>query len=120
MSPVFSVYAERMTRLPSDSRTDERLGHIRELDGVRGIAVLAILLLHFYDPVAAANPFGSTVTGIIRLCAGGVDLFFVLSGFLITRILVASKDASNYFRVFYARRILRIFPLYFTVIAAFF
>lgn len=100
--------------------TPPRLGHITELDGVRGLAVLVILLLHFYDPVEAAKPFGTVIAGLIHLCAGGVDLFFVLSGFLITRILIVSKGASNYFRAFYARRILRIFPLYFAVLAVFF
>lgn len=104
----------------ADEQRQPRLNHIAELDGARGIAVLAILLLHFYDPVIAAKPFGSLVASVLPLCAGGVDLFFVLSGFLITRILVASKGASNYFQAFYARRILRIFPLYFHVVAIFF
>ncbi len=97
----------------------ELLRHVPELDGVRGIAVLMVMILHFYDPVEARSPFGP-LTKLIENGGAGVDLFFVLSGFLITGILVSSKAAANYFRAFYARRALRIFPLYVVVTATFF
>jgi peptidoglycan/LPS O-acetylase OafA/YrhL len=84
--------------------------HIAALDGLRGIAVLAVMAYHFslgHLPYAG-RLFGSGWTG--------VDLFFVLSGFLITRILNESKGRHQFFLNFYARRTLRIFPLYFGVL----
>jgi peptidoglycan/LPS O-acetylase OafA/YrhL len=97
----------------------EILPHIPELDGLRGLAILAVMLCHFHDPVEQAAPFGFLST-LISHGGAGVDLFFVLSGYLITSILVSTKGAQNYFRAFYARRALRIFPLYFLVVPLFF
>lgn len=85
------------------------------LDGVRGIAILTVLLGHLTD-------YGGMRPGVaidrlyhhLAMLGGlGVDLFFVLSGFLITGILLDAKGKPSYFRNFYARRILRIFPLYY-------
>ncbi|MGK0185208.1 MAG: peptidoglycan/LPS O-acetylase OafA/YrhL [Verrucomicrobiales bacterium] len=90
--------------------------HIPCLDGVRGVAVLLVLCRHLL-PV---EPIGFIPLEYARkvLEAGwiGVDLFFVLSGFLITGILLDTRGSNRSFRNFYARRSLRIFPLYFFVL----
>lgn len=96
-------------------------GHIRVLDGLRACAVLSVMFYHFLgadDP--AQHPLTGLVGGIQKIFSVGwcgVDLFFILSGFLITGILLDAKPSSKtYFRSFYIRRVLRIFPLYYGVI----
>jgi peptidoglycan/LPS O-acetylase OafA/YrhL len=84
---------------------------ISQLDAVRGIAIL-IVILHNSLPKFPSLPLQSLFSyGWL-----GVDLFFVLSGFLITGILVDAKQAEGYFKNFYTRRVLRIVPLYYSVI----
>jgi Predicted acyltransferases len=86
------------------------------LDGLRGIAILLVLVAHFcvftYRPLIDLLFLKVAGAGWI-----GVDLFFVLSGYLITGILYDAKGSPGYFRTFYARRVLRIFPLYYGVLA---
>ena len=91
------------------------MGHKPALDGVRGIAILLVLFHHFtvFDPVTT---FGAWMGFVTLLGWSGVDLFFVLSGFLITGILIDARGSSRYFSSFYMRRSLRIFPLYFLVV----
>jgi peptidoglycan/LPS O-acetylase OafA/YrhL len=93
-------------------------GFVAELDGLRGIAILLVMVHRFWprsDAGFAADLAGS---GWI-----GVDLFFVISGFLITGILLETRGEPTYFRNFYVRRVLRIFPLYYlfvgTILAVF-
>lgn len=82
--------------------------HIGQLDILRGIAILAVIAYH------ASNHLHSAVfSRLVSFGWCGVDLFFVISGFLITGILLKSKDDEGYFFNFYMRRILRIWPLYF-------
>lgn len=85
--------------------------HIPQLDVLRGIAVLVVMLYHVSDLVPSLH-----ARRILGLGYTGVDLFFVLSGFLITGILVRSKDQPNYFKNFYARRALRIWPIYYVLL----
>jgi peptidoglycan/LPS O-acetylase OafA/YrhL len=97
-------------------------GHLPALDGYRGVAVLLVLLLHllvmpFYEVTSPANWLEALVVGALSYGALGVDLFFVLSGYLITGILLDTKSTPGYFRNFYIRRVLRIFPLYYGVLA---
>jgi len=99
---------------PSGTATDFVPRHVPALDGLRAIAVLMVLLKHFRK----ATPYW--IWQVLHQGGFGVYLFFVLSGFLITRILLAEKDKRGYFRNFYARRTLRIFPLYYGVLALYF
>lgn len=90
---------------------------IAPLDGLRGIAVLAVIVFHACVFERTDSALGAALLSVARAGWSGVDLFFVLSGFLITGILLDGKGASNYFRAFYARRFLRIFPLYYLSLA---
>ena len=95
------------------------LGHLVPLDGLRGLAILLVLLLHFTtDMTLPPDSIASGVRSAFQVGWIGVDLFFVLSGFLITGILVDNKSSEGYFRVFYARRALRILPVYFLAVFA--
>lgn len=83
-------------------------GFIVELDGLRGIAILMVMIHRFWPRTGVG--LGADVAGAGWI---GVDLFFVISGFLIAGILLDTKGEPGYFRNFYARRVLRIFPLYY-------
>jgi peptidoglycan/LPS O-acetylase OafA/YrhL len=83
------------------------------LDGIRGLAVLGVLIVHATGLLDTTRPIEHMFAAVSELGAYGVDLFFVLSGFLITGILLDSRESPNYFRSFYARRFLRLFPVYY-------
>ena len=95
---------------------------IPELDGIRGMAIALVLLRHLYFGVIDAPPGSplSYVQAAGRLSWSGVDLFFVLSGFLIGGILLDNRSADNYFKVFYTRRFFRIVPIYLLCVVAMF
>lgn len=89
---------QRPTWLPS---------YIPELQGLRGLAVLAVVLYHCHPRFEGTWLYPASLWGW-----AGVNLFFALSGFLITSILIEARDKPHYFRNFYGRRALRIWPVY--------
>jgi peptidoglycan/LPS O-acetylase OafA/YrhL len=84
-------------------------GVISEIDGLRGIAIFLVLLDHFWPSTGPLSAFWAYA----KMGRIGVDLFFVISGFLICGILLDTRGDASFFRNFYARRTLRIFPLYY-------
>jgi len=98
---------------------EENSKRIPELDGIRGLAIAMVVVYHdlFIPTAFPAGSVGSYLRALARLSWTGVDLFFVLSGFLIGGILLDSREAPNYFRVFYTRRFFRIIPLYAALLA---
>ncbi len=93
------------------SRSTLARGFITELDGLRGVAILMVMVHRFWPRTGVG--YGADVAGAGWI---GVDLFFVISGFLITGILLDTRDDRSYFRNFYARRALRIFPLFYVFV----
>lgn len=127
--PVIPATSIPTTHIPATQDVLPRLGlhssqkvwadgkHIAELDGLRGLAILVVTIYRFAKQVPTDQVAGLVASRVIILGERGVDLFFVLSGFLITGILLDSRDRANYLRNFFARRTLRIFPLYFLTLA---
>jgi peptidoglycan/LPS O-acetylase OafA/YrhL len=90
--------------------------HILALDGIRGLAILLVLMCHLSERFTFGSHILNDAKNVAFAGWTGVDLFFVLSGFLITGILWDSKDNAHYFRNFYARRTVRIFPIYYVTL----
>jgi peptidoglycan/LPS O-acetylase OafA/YrhL len=87
-------------------------GHVPALDGLRGLAILLVLFHHLW-PWEWSTRVTTSISKLSHISWFGVDLFFVLSGFLITGILLDSRKKAGYFKNFILRRTLRIFPAYF-------
>ena len=95
---------------PHDSQVP---GHVPALDGLRGIAIAIVFLGHAVALQLTPAGVEGGLREVLRFGWSGVDLFFVLSGFLITGILLDSKGQPRCWPNFFMRRALRIFPLYY-------
>jgi peptidoglycan/LPS O-acetylase OafA/YrhL len=95
-------------------------GRIPELDGLRGAAIFLVLVFHYTEQQGSvASPVVTFVQRMVLMGWSGVDLFFVLSGFLIGGILLEVRSSPSYFKTFYLRRFFRIVPIYFLWILAY-
>lgn len=93
--------------------------YLPALDGIRGLAIILVMLYHFSIPFQLSghlNLIDSFVGIVLQVGWVGVDLFFVLSGFLITGILYDTAGKDSYLKNFFVRRFLRIFPLYYLML----
>ena len=95
-----------------------RLTYYHSVDGLRGVTALMIVAGHFFTLKRSLN--STTLHSVFEFFGTGVSLFFLLSGFFITRILLKSFGSENYFKNFYVRRALRIFPLFYFALAIYY
>lgn len=100
---------------------DSAIPYVPALEGLRGVAILLVLTTHFgaVSGIAGVGPAwaGPWLERVFYVGWAGVDLFFVLSGFLITSILLSTRAQTQYYQRFYARRVLRILPIYVLAVA---
>jgi peptidoglycan/LPS O-acetylase OafA/YrhL len=111
------------------SRVGPREERIPALDGLRGVAVLLVLFFHFtmfgrlafvaQGTTGLERGIGWTIAVTAMSGWIGVDLFFVLSGYLITTILLRERGGPRFFRSFYLRRAARILPLYYAFLGCY-
>ena len=114
-------HSEPAGSTPVDTRVvappPARLRHIPELDGARGLAALMVFFHHVCFSTIHTDQWSPGVVLLRKISeygSTGVDLFFVLSGFLITSILIETRHRPSYYPDFYWKRVLRILPLYVT------
>ena len=91
---------------------------IKELDGLRGMTILAAVIYHYINNLINANAssFNFILKSLTKYLYTSIDMFFLLSGFLVGGILLKNKNSHSFFKTFYMRRIYRIVPLYFLLL----
>lgn len=104
--------------------SDKQHSRLLELDGLRGLAVLFVVVHHYFTGVMSPGDlptWGLNIYAIAYpLLVSGVDLFFVISGYIVGGIVIDNIDKADFFRSFYIRRATRILPLYFGMLALFY
>ncbi len=98
----------------------QKNGEWRELNGLRGVAVSIVMLHHFVMALTASHSWERGLFTLLSAGWLGVEIFFVISGFLITKSLIETRDRAHHFRNFYVRRALRILPLYFCLLTCYY
>jgi peptidoglycan/LPS O-acetylase OafA/YrhL len=119
--PPVSPVLEQEAAYPERAIQRHPAGRIPELDGLRGVAILLVVAWHYLPGIVSDGPprVLALANSAIRFAWSGVDLFFVLSGFLIGGVLLDHRESRNYFGTFYFRRAYRILPVYAATIVAF-
>jgi peptidoglycan/LPS O-acetylase OafA/YrhL len=115
---LIQISSVSLTPLPEQKVRDPR---ILELDGLRGIAILLVITKHYGVAHLPGETQSSAIAFFNRFypLLSGVDLFFVLTGFLLGGHLLASLDSPRYYSTFYLRRCCRTFPLYYLLLLSF-
>ena len=107
--------------MPQVESIDCKRIYLPSLEGVRGYAFLAVFLAHYspFDlPIFHVRHWWTVLPLIVNIAWIAVPVFFVMSGYLIGGILYDTRDREGFFRVFYSRRILRVFPIYYITLLA--
>lgn len=120
MRPTCPSRSDRLESAPRPVSPSSGSARIPQLDGIRGLAILMILLWHcLAGYLDLSRQWSLWVLRVLNLAWTGVDLFFVLSGFLIGGIMLDYGRARNFLPVFYLRRALRIVPIYYLLLLSF-
>jgi peptidoglycan/LPS O-acetylase OafA/YrhL len=121
--PAVHKFIGKSEATPVQAGGDIEKKRIQQLDGLRAIAVLMVIFFHYLNNQYIGAPVNKAESILMKVTSvgwSGVDLFFILSGFLIGSILLKNRDSKNFFRTFYVRRFLRIIPIYYVLLAIFF
>jgi peptidoglycan/LPS O-acetylase OafA/YrhL len=112
---------ETVSTVAQPAQTIGPAKRIPELDGLRGLAIFFVILCHYVggNPPGLRHSFVRRIAEVLGLGSIGVDLFFILSGFLIGGILLNSRSSQLYYKTFYLRRFFRIIPIYYLWLALF-
>jgi peptidoglycan/LPS O-acetylase OafA/YrhL len=117
--PVVPTSLESVSTQSSQTCPARKAPRFPELDGLRGLAAVGVLGIHYMVGAAHKLPLLARTLDLLEMSPLSLDIFFILSGFLIGGILLRTRNAPHYYKTFYQRRFSRILPLYYAWIALF-